>query len=638
LILSVIFAVVVFLLIGVTGILQVWEMKTLDLRFKLRFKWEKNPYESPSIAQVNVDEGTYEITHRNFLPRSQYGEIVGAIAGAGAKVIASDIYFIGITDSSEDAKLVSAVSKAKSVISPVVFYLKGEEDNIDSIYSSSNLPPLDSLPIIPVKSNQAYKVTDVFHPPLPGIWENSIGYGFVNSFIDFDGVLRRYPLYMEAEGRAFPSLALQAVCSYLDCPLSQLEIYPGKYIKLSKVKFSDEETAFDIKIPIDKRGAVLIDYLGTWENGFEKIYSAADVLQFKDNPDTLSGYLGDKIVVFAEVSNRSGDLATIPLQGDYPKSAVYMNVINSILERQFIRESSYWSNFALYSLMVIILLALCVNLSITFYTFCFIFITALYIFSALFLFVQFGTVIPIVNTIAPATLVYLFTSVFKFHYEEKYRLILERGFKCYLNPALLKKIGEDADFLKLGGERKNVVVFFSDIRKYSLIAERMEPAELLKFMNRYFSAMVEVAFKYDGTVDKFTGDELMVVFGAPYSHPDDPLRALKMTFEMQEQLEKFNQEIAKDGHKPLSIGIGLHYGDVVAGNLGSEQRMDYSIVGDVINKASRIVSRAGAGEIKISQSYYDLIKDYVEVEKMDTFAGKPGEAEIQTYLIKSAKV
>ena len=246
--------------------------------------------------------------------------------------------------------------------------------------------------------------------------------------------------------------------------------------------------------------------------------------------------------------------------------------------------------------------------------------------------------LPYVYIFFPSAVLFLFTSIFKYYYTDRHRLILENSFKSYLPPSILQKIEDDPDFLNLGGENRRVVVFLADIRKFALIGEILTPKELIHLLNRYFSCMVEVAFKYDGTIDKFTGDEIMIIFGAPFSHDDDPLRALKMTHEMQNELDRFNKELLLEGIEPLNVGYGINYGDVVAGNIGSTRRMDYSIVGDVINKCSRIVSRALPREVLISESYYREISQYVTVEKQERFVGKEGEKAIQTFRILNFKL
>jgi adenylate cyclase len=135
-------------------------------------------------------------------------------------------------------------------------------------------------------------------------------------------------------------------------------------------------------------------------------------------------------------------------------------------------------------------------------------------------------------------------------------------------------------------------------------------------LNEYFELMVEVVFKHEGTLDKFVGDEIMALFGAPVSHPDDPYRAVKVAVEQMHALEEWNLVRAAEGEDPIRIGIGVNTGQLVAGYLGSSKALEYTVIGDVVNTASRLCSRAQAGEIVISASTYERVKDHFNVEEL----------------------
>lgn len=619
------------------GLFQSWELKTLDIRFLARFWLNNNPEISDRLVQVNVDNHAFEFTGGNLWRRGTYGEALKTISFAGARVVGADIVFSGVTDSLEDSRLISSLERAEVVVTPLLFRTgKNPEENgfnfkrLRDYYIRAEP---DDYPDIP-GSGDILRITGISTPPLAEVLEKSLAAGYVNMFFDPDGVIRRYPLIMNIEGKAFPSFALSLACEYFRCPFSEVEINPGHSIVLPGVKLNENEPVRDITIPIDSHGSILVNYVGAWEEGFDNIYSAGDILEYADNPGLLYPQLGDKLVILAEFSDRTGDRGNIPLEANYPRSGVYTTILNSIFTGQYLRQAGGGVIFPISIVFTAVILGLSFFVSMTVFTIAYLMLLTAYIALCFGLFTYGGYILPVVSPSALSAGLFLAAASAKFHFQEQYRLFLESKFKCYLSPAILRKIREDPGLVATGGEKRNLVVFFADIRKFSRLSESLEPRELVAFTNRYYSLMVDVALKYDGTVDKYTGDEVMIYFGAPYAHDDDHLRALKMTREMVEKLDEFNRRVISEGYEPIRIGIGINYGPVVVGNIGSEKRMDYSVMGDVINKGARIVASAGAGEIKISESYLQLVENYVNVERMEPFSGKEGETPIQTYLLR----
>ena len=181
---------------------------------------------------------------------------------------------------------------------------------------------------------------------------------------------------------------------------------------------------------------------------------------------------------------------------------------------------------------------------------------------------------------------------------------------------------------ELGGELVPVTVLFSDIRSFTSISERMPPRELLDFLNEYFSGMVESILTHRGVVDKFIGDAIMAVFGAPTPEPEDPLQAVLAALEMRDKLAKINEDFAARGLPEIRTGVGLHYGQVVAGNMGHSERMEYTVIGDTVNVASRLegLTKDLGCDIVISGQLYELVKDRIEAEPIREYQVK-GRAE-----------
>ncbi len=193
--------------------------------------------------------------------------------------------------------------------------------------------------------------------------------------------------------------------------------------------------------------------------------------------------------------------------------------------------------------------------------------------------------------------------------------------------------------LALGGERKKTTILISDIRDFSKMSEKLPPEEVVDFLNQYFTKMVDIVVKYEGTLDKFIGDALLAVFGAPISHPDDAKRAVLGSLEMKEELAKFNAERERKGKEPIKIGIAIHTGDVVAGNIGSEIRMEYTVIGNTVNLSSRVekLNKRLGTMILITETTYQEVKNIVQVAEMEEVLVRGIEQPVKVYEVVGRK-
>ena len=207
-------------------------------------------------------------------------------------------------------------------------------------------------------------------------------------------------------------------------------------------------------------------------------------------------------------------------------------------------------------------------------------------------------------------------------------------FKKYVSKNIVDKLLESEDSLNLGGKESEVTILFSDIRGFTSMSEKLNPTEIVKLLNKYFKSMIDVVFKYNGTLDKIVGDELMVLYGVPLKADDDTHNAVKTAIKMFIALDKFNQKIVKEGYKPFKIGIGINKGKAVSGNIGSEQQMNYTVIGDTINLGARLCSHAKSGEILISKSVKDAIGDKYNFNSIPSIEVKGKENAIDVWLYK----
>jgi adenylate cyclase len=179
--------------------------------------------------------------------------------------------------------------------------------------------------------------------------------------------------------------------------------------------------------------------------------------------------------------------------------------------------------------------------------------------------------------------------------------LVRSNFERYFAPQLAERIASAPEAIKLGGEKRPVAVLFSDIRGFTKLSESMNPDAMASLLTEYFTEMVECVFRHSGTLDKFMGDAVMAQWGAPLGMPDDADRAMAAAMDMMAAMETLNQRWASEGRPRLELGIGLNYGEAFAGNIGSERRLEFTVIGDTVNTASRLCSAAESGEILITE-------------------------------------
>lgn len=207
---------------------------------------------------------------------------------------------------------------------------------------------------------------------------------------------------------------------------------------------------------------------------------------------------------------------------------------------------------------------------------------------------------------------------------------LKNTFSRYVSKQVVDKI-TDSEEITLHGEKREVSLLFSDIRDFTIMAEQLGPTEVVAILNAYFSCMIDVIYKYEGTLDKFMGDGIMCIFGAPIEQPDHALRAARTALAMKKALDDFNKQQVMDERPTLEVGIGINTGDAVVGNVGSEKRLEYTAIGDNVNLAARLQSIATGGQILISESTYNAINSLSTVNKLSPVKVKGKVGDIQIY-------
>jgi adenylate cyclase len=211
------------------------------------------------------------------------------------------------------------------------------------------------------------------------------------------------------------------------------------------------------------------------------------------------------------------------------------------------------------------------------------------------------------------------------------------NFERYFAPNVAADIAQQDGAIRQGGERRPTTVLFSDIRGFTAMAESMGPDAIAQLLSEYFSEMVDVIFEQGGTLDKFIGDAIMALWGAPIAHADDPDRALRAAISMQRSIARLNERWAGQGRPEIGVGIGINHGDVFAGNIGSHRRLEYTVIGDAVNVAARVCAQAGPGEILVTESLLGVVRDRVSCEFLPEMALKGKAQVVQVYRVRDVQ-
>jgi len=229
--------------------------------------------------------------------------------------------------------------------------------------------------------------------------------------------------------------------------------------------------------------------------------------------------------------------------------------------------------------------------------------------------------------------------IYRYISEEKEKKKIRGAFQHYLTASVINEMLKDPAKLKLGGDKKDLTVLFSDIRGFTTISEKLTPEELVRLLNEYLTAMTNIVFQYDGLLDKYMGDAIMAVFGAPLDQPDHAQRACLTALNMMTELHRLQNKWQEEGCPVLNIGIGVNSGDMVVGNMGSEMRFDYTVMGDMVNLGSRLegMNKEYGSNIIISEFTYNTVKKTMCCRELDWVRVKGKKLPVKIYELLGEK-
>ena len=454
--------------------------------------------------------------------------------------------------------------------------------------ASNNINPSSSLP------KPAYNLKDL--PPIGLIQSHGYGanlktlqdkaiYGgyFNNQSIDIDGSFRRLPLITEYDGKIYESLSLAMYRRLLDQAPLEFTFNSG-YDLASSIPRLEAINIESLSIPVTDQGVALVPYLG--KQGSFKYISATDVLNGITPPEELM----NKIIIMGATAAGIFDLRITPVQNVYPGVEIHANLVSAMLDQRFKSKPTYMLGVEFVELILLALLVIVLYPKLSSGSAAIVFGI---IISAIFgLNIYAWRELHLDNFIAtPMVLLFILFSIqiyFGYFLETKRKNKLGQIFGQYIPSTLVEDMSKSEDEYSLKGENRELTVLFSDVRGFTSISENMEPEELCDLMNEILTPVTKVIHHNNGTIDKYIGDAVMAFWGAPLHDHNHASNAVKSSLEFTSILESINQYFVSKNWPHIDIGVGINTGNMNVGNMGSEFRIAYTVMGDAVNLGSRL--------------------------------------------------
>lgn len=570
---------------------------------------------SDDVVIVTIDDQSISKIGRWPWKRTYYADIFEYLENtAGARVIAFDSVIVSRgNDPEDDEEFFKRVSALDSVIPGVFFSKKSSffyNENLDELHNSFrgkfSVNVKDNRPEH-LKQNIQYKSCSYSVKELAESVEKT---GSVLSHPDNDGIIRKAEHLFYYKGDYYPSLAL-AVFN---------ELYPGTGIEIDRHSLKIN----DFSVPIEDGR---FSYIKWYRKKPFKTFSAWKIIE---NNGISPSDFKDKIVVVGTTSTALKDIKSTPLKVDYPGVYIQATLIENLLNRDFMVKPSKLHE------ALVLLTVLAVSFFAVF------FLPPLYSSISLFLlglgyfYVCMFFAYPNNLALDPVTPVVFIICVMLLGYGYEYFIEDEKKAKTrqliakYVSKDIMETILADIDGTKLGGKRAEITVLFVDIRNFTRISETLPPEKVSELLNNYFSHIIPIIFKYRGTVNKFVGDALLVIFGAPVENPNHPELAVNCALEILDKARELDS---------ITIGIGISSGEAFVGNIGSDERFEYTAIGNTVNVASRLESfnKLYKTSALISESTYERVKEIVEAQEIDSVCVTQNSEPIRIFELKGVR-
>ena len=552
------------------------------------------------------------------------------------KLLVYDTILLNTDGSASDKKYFNTLKKLKRLVTGMMIQSR-EYDN----------PDYGELYDTKFKNKFAVNITDSrLHSDdfiynsiaiFPDEYFNSIdNVGLVNMAKGFDGYIRVGINAIEYKDTIYPSLALRA---YLYLNNDEAMSVTDKSIIGSKSKIS-------IPLTREKTGMYSIIRFykpNTTGSGYShKTYSAIDIMDsYKElkagkkpliDPKEFDGKI---VMLGANVKSSVTGLADVkrtPVSNDHSGLDVQATMLDNLLNRNFMYELADWQNIIVSIAMMLI----------TFFTIrrfnLFVAITGVSALLIIYLLLcamlyRLGFAINTLTPISMSIITMIFAYSHKYIIEDKNKEKIKTAMGKYISEDIMKNVVKNIDELKLGGKKANVTVLFADIRGFTSMSERLSADEVSVILNEYFTEIEPIVTRHNGVINKFIGDAVMAIFGEPIQDENHPKNAVRCACEMLDKVKELQQKWLDEGKPKIEIGIGINTGEAFVGNIGSEKRMEYTVIGDMVNLASRIEgnNKVFKTNLLISSSTFASAKNIIDTVKISNVKIRGKEKPLDLY-------
>ncbi len=632
-------AAVVALLVGRLPFVHTVELKSYDWRMRATADAARARRD---IVLVEIDEHSLQqlapVVGRWPWPRLVHAQVVNFLARAHPKAVLYDVQFtepdqrtftVGDqpwTGAESDAELASAF--ATLGVGVTVGNAVPEASS-----SGGARPGLPELPGVPLTLDPSVEARPVFLPPIPALARASRAVAHQFVVLDSDGPLRRYVPVIRVGPHYIPALAVAGAAVALDLRSADIRLdASGLWLGTRHMPLiAGRLPGFGGEARSSRRA--LVDFPGVWPDGrrtwethsFYELFYAEQQLLAGDTPVLdPARFAGKVVVVGASAAGLDGvDAFTVPLPGKMAGAEVHAAVLDDILSNRFLAQAPAWQGALLTVLAGVLPGLVAVAAGPWAAVGAAVLLAAGLAAGETWMFGR-GLWLPLVDPLSALAVATVGGLAYQYAVEGREKRRVKRLFSRYVSKDVYQQLLASPDEVRLGGARRHMTVLFADIRGFTSVSERGQPESIVAQLNQYFSAMVPLVFAHHGTVDKFVGDMIMALFGAPLDDAEHADHAVQTALAMTGELARLNTEWAAEGWPTLDIGVGINTGDMVAGNLGSQAIMSYTVIGDNVNLGARLeaLTRRFQTRIIISEATRLALKGRYDIRTLGTVTVK----------------
>lgn len=588
--------------------LQAMDDEVVDLSYHIRDTNENHRFVKPEdIVIIDIDDYSIEQMGRTQAwPRAYDAKVINYIASGNPKAIGIDYLYTesdsmsaaflaqleqnGVQNALEIGKAMSTDHLLSEAIDSAgcvyLAFFDDDQQKRDSSYTVSQwLSPLNNTRVEDGLSRWNYPVL-----PIESFASKAKRVGGLSVPTSYDGMVRSY----QAVSRLNQGNVVANFPVYM--------MLDAKGIEPNEVTLTDGGIVHgdSLLVPLDKKGAFRLNWLGTKEKiRYISYYKVWDELMPAE-------FFEGKYVFMGASASGLQDLKTVPSRDDkMPGVEVHATAFLNMMNGAYLHDLSEGRVRMLYALLAFVMTVIFLSV----HPFIGVILAFLFYFAFRFSFEMWilptkHYVIPIALLMTLTLVCFVLSALYAFFIRERRARFLKSAFGTYVSPEIVNRISREGFGLQLGGEKKQLTVLFSDIRDFTYFSERFDSQQIVAFLNHYLSSMSEVIFKHQGTIDKFIGDAIMAIFGAPVPQQNHAEKACLVAIGMIENLDAVNTENMRLGFPKVSIGIGINTGDMTIGNIGSNRRFDYTVIGDAVNLGARLEGLTKFFDVPIIVSEY----------------------------------